>query len=48
MFYVTVGAANSAGTRIYHEDRSGVIDGRIPARAGSLALLGTGKDVARG
>lgn len=48
MFYVTVGTAKSADTRIYHEDHSSVIDGRIPARAGSRALLRTGKDLARG
>ena len=48
MFYSTVGTANSADTRIYYEDHSSVIDGRIPARAGVRALLRTDKDLARG
>jgi hypothetical protein len=48
MFYVTVGTTNSADTRIYHEDHSSVIDCRRLARAGFLALLRTGKDLARG
>jgi hypothetical protein len=48
MFYVTVGTVNSADTRICHEDHSSVIDGRIPARAGSCALLRTEKDLGRG
>jgi hypothetical protein len=48
MFYATVGTANSAGTRFYHEDHSSAIDGRIPARAGMRALLRTEKDLAHG
>ena len=48
MFYVTVGTANSAGTRIYCEDHSSAIDGRIPTRAGFRALLRTEKDLAHG
>jgi hypothetical protein len=48
MFYSTVGTANSADTRIYHENHSAVIDGRIPTRAGLRALPRTEKDLARG
>ena len=48
MFYSTVGTANSADTRIYHEDHSAVIDGRIPTRAGFRALPRTEKDLTRG
>jgi hypothetical protein len=48
MFYATVGTANSAGTRIYYEDHSSAIDGRIPARTGFRALLRTERDLARG
>lgn len=48
MFYSTVGTANSADTRIYHEDHSAVIDDRVPARAGFRALPRTEKDLARG
>ena len=48
MFYSTIGTANSADTRIYHEDHCSVIDGRIPARAGFRALPRTEKDLARG
>jgi hypothetical protein len=48
MFYVTVTTANSVGTRIYYEDHGSVIDGRMPTRTGSRALLRTEKDLAHG